>query len=99
MKTEAGACRCPTCGEVREVSPMPLSVTCVLTERCTQKCAMCGYHGSDEPRDMELSLLDRLLDELRPLPPRSFVLTGGEPTLHPAFEQVLERLDDWPGGP
>jgi MoaA/NifB/PqqE/SkfB family radical SAM enzyme len=60
---------------------------------------MCGYAGAESPRDMPPALLGRLVEELGAAGAarRTLFLTGGDPTLHPAFDEILEPIDAWTG--
>jgi len=89
---------CSQCTAPLKVAPLPVSVTCVLTERCNQRCGVCGYPlRSEAPRDLPVSVLQGVLEELSVSPNTTVVLTGGEPTLHPEFERILELLLSFPG--
>ncbi|NND98003.1 MAG: radical SAM protein [Pirellulaceae bacterium] len=71
--------------------------TCVglveLTDRCNLSCPMCfassGPHGKDHPLEDVIASLDRLIE----CEGRAEVcqLSGGEPTIHPQFEQIVDE--------
>jgi hypothetical protein len=67
-----------------------------LTYRCNLGCRNCNRSCTQAPSDLEISLeaIDAFL--ARSLALRiaweRIRLLGGEPTLHPRFEQILERL-------
>jgi MoaA/NifB/PqqE/SkfB family radical SAM enzyme len=60
-----------------------------LTNRCNLKCQHCfsGRHGGKD--DLPLSVLRSVLDEARPLGFDHISFTGGDPTLHREFAEVL----------
>ncbi len=60
-----------------------------LTDRCNLRCGHCidarhGGHG-----ELPLSLVDRLLDQAKPNGFDELSFTGGEPTLHRQFFEIL----------
>jgi radical SAM protein with 4Fe4S-binding SPASM domain len=60
-----------------------------LTEACNLRCRFC--YNSLEPRYIEEGKAIALLDALAAQGVMEVVLTGGEPTLHPAFVTIAER--------
>jgi radical SAM protein with 4Fe4S-binding SPASM domain len=64
-----------------------------LTLRCNMACTHCGSLAG-QPRADELTTDEclRLADQLIELRCGRITLTGGEPTLHPAWDQIAERL-------
>lgn len=77
----------------------PISVELSLTNRCNLKCVWCS-DGDLRKRQGVQSTLDettlwRLFDDLKAGGTAGVVLEGGgEPTLHPAFDRVVERLGE-----
>ena len=67
----------------------PLLSLVELTLRCNLRCIHCGS-TSGKPRDGELrdDELFRLIDELAALGAEELVFLGGEPLLHPRWEQL-----------
>lgn len=74
----------------RAMSSLPL-VTLHLTERCNSRCISCDYwrHGK---RDLSLATIERLLPELRTLGTHIVLISGGEPLIHPLWQQIAELL-------
>ena len=76
-----------------------LSAALELTAACNHRCAFCSNAWKNPrapPRPTsraELSAAEwaRVMDVLYDLGVREFVLTGGEPTLHPGFADVLRH--------
>jgi len=60
-----------------------------LTNRCNLHCQHCfaGRHGGSD--DLRLDIFCRILNEARASGFDHLSFTGGEPTLHPRFEEVL----------
>lgn len=69
---------------------LPL-VTLYLTERCNSRCISCDYwrHGRV---DLPPELIDRLIPELVQLGTQTVLISGGEPLMHPRWEQAAMRL-------
>lgn len=64
----------------------------VTTLRCDLKCEHCLRGFPKERPDFPLELLDKLLTEAMPFGARHVALTGGEPHLHPRFEQMVDTI-------
>ena len=69
-----------------------------ITELCDMKCAFCprssGYPNSN--LNMSLNTLDVIVEHAKELKGVSFHISGrGEPTLHPRFSDVLDKLSDF----
>jgi len=60
------------------------------TSRCNQACPFCSAPRHDEPEPEILWACLRMVDDL--LPGAMLSLTGGEPTLRPAFLQEVEAV-------
>jgi len=65
-----------------------------LGEQCNNKCPMCSNSGRPEAFFPPASDLLRRADFLAGQGLRRVVLTGGEPTIHPAFWSVVTRLGE-----
>lgn len=59
-----------------------------ITSRCNMSCAHCCYNCTAEGKDMSLSTFHKALDICKDIGDTPFI-GGGEPTLHPQFEQML----------
>lgn len=73
---------------------MRVQVYLLLTERCNLHCPHCirkvKTRGSS---DFSSGSLDQLLNQINELFGRhTYVITGGEPTLHPAFCSIVNRI-------
>jgi MoaA/NifB/PqqE/SkfB family radical SAM enzyme len=62
-----------------------------LTNRCNLSCHHCfsGRHGGQD--DLPLTILDRVLAEARLVGFDEISFTGGDPTVHPQFAEVIRR--------
>lgn len=63
-----------------------------LTNRCNLGCQHCYMNAENHPKDPPaMNWIDfiREMDELGVL---KFVVTGGEPTLHPEFENIISEI-------
>ncbi len=63
-----------------------------LGEVCNHHCPMCSNSGRPEGHLIETTELLRRVDWLHDQGLRRVVVTGGEPTVHPGFWPVIERL-------
>ena len=101
-------CACPTDGTPIPVLSLPIAYYLELTPTCNNRCAGCGNvyrhelrvtscesrvtsYGSRAPLDGEewCDLIARLASHAR-----QFKVTGGEPTLHPAFATIVGAIAD-----
>ena len=63
-----------------------------VTNACNRECVHC-LRDKMEPREfLPLSLFKRILDQAYDCGIRHISLTGGEPTLHPAWDELLSAL-------
>jgi radical SAM protein with 4Fe4S-binding SPASM domain len=96
-------CACPTDGAPIPVLSLPVAYYLELTSACHNRCPGCGNVYADE-RDRNRSFFHTpvSLDEtewchlITRLAPHAhqFKLTGGEPTLHPAFAEIIQTVED-----
>lgn len=64
-----------------------------LTDRCQLDCKHCLRDPAQKPLDLSLDLIESVLDQVKRLHGTSHVsLTGGEPTLHPQFLEVIDAI-------
>lgn len=89
-----GASRCPTqCG----LCNMHITHTCVanidLTGRCNLACNICFADSNKhlyEPSVEEITAMLKTLRSTRPAPCTTVQYTGGEPTVHPDFLEIVK---------
>jgi MoaA/NifB/PqqE/SkfB family radical SAM enzyme len=82
-------------------SALPETISLLLTYRCNLHCQMCGQWGERGSlknlppaitrRYLELPLIERLIKEVRSFHP-TITLFGGEPLLHPQWEEVVQLV-------
>jgi MoaA/NifB/PqqE/SkfB family radical SAM enzyme len=66
-----------------------------LTDRCQLDCQHCLRDPAQKPKDIDAALVRRVLAESKALYRTEHAMfTGGEPTLHPAFEDVVDAAVD-----
>lgn len=72
---------------------VPLKVDIELTNMCNLKCKYC-YVDFNKPIDIEnidYKKTIEMLDELKEMGTLFITITGGEPTLHPNFKDILKH--------
>ncbi len=62
-----------------------------VTDRCNLSCAHC-YVGEGKGKDMDVGMLSALAEEFENMGGLRFILTGGEPLLHPRFGEINQLL-------
>lgn len=92
-----GSERCPTdCGLCGAHQSTSMLSQIELTTRCNLRCPVCWANAGATGRVSEMSyeqaveLLEQLRD-MRPIPSSSVQFTGGEPTLHPRFHDIVRK--------
>lgn len=91
--TEVSACpsHCGLCPRHEQHTCLPILE---VTERCDMACPICLVDAGAS-RDLSLAEISRIVEELlrceRQL--NMLTLSGGEPTAHPAFYEILGLLD------
>ncbi len=77
------------------------TVSWLLGRFCNYECSYCWTHGRSNkhdhrPTDMCLRTIDRIKEQARERDFNSFhfSLSGGEPTLHPGYLDILRHLND-----
>jgi MoaA/NifB/PqqE/SkfB family radical SAM enzyme len=64
-----------------------------LTDRCQLDCQHCLRDPARAPKDLALPIIRKVLAEARAVyHAAQIALTGGEPTLHPEFEAVIDAI-------
>jgi uncharacterized radical SAM superfamily Fe-S cluster-containing enzyme len=90
-----GSVRCPTdCGLCGAHQSTSVLSQIELTTRCNLRCPVCWANAGASGRVVELTYdqaIDMLhqLRDMRPIPSSSVQFTGGEPTLHPRFHDIV----------
>ncbi len=64
-----------------------------ITDRCQLDCQHCLRDPAQKPRDADVALFERVLDQAKAAYASSHVsLTGGEPTLHPRLDALVDAI-------
>lgn len=63
-----------------------------LTNQCNLFCKHCFKHNRATPEYLPLKTILEILKKAKPYGVREIGLTGGEPTLHPQFEDIISAL-------
>jgi len=95
-----GAAHCPTdCGLCSQHQSTAVLGNIDLTNRCNLTCPVCfasanqaGYVYEPDFEEVERQL--KALLDCRPIPCTSVQFSGGEPTIHPRFFDVLRRATE-----
>jgi len=61
-----------------------------LTNRCNLKCFHCLRNREAGRADLSLAILEKLLIQAHAYRVKHIGFTGGEPTLHPGFEEIID---------
>ena len=88
-------------GQISMLDKDIFTVSWLLGRYCNYKCSYCWAHGrADEkdhrPTELCLKTIDSIKDQARSRGFNSFhfSLSGGEPTLHPGYLDILDRLSE-----
>ena len=73
-----------------EMRIIEIDITNACTHQCSNCTRFCGHHR--RPFFMDLETFRRAVDSLADFP-RCVGMMGGEPTLHPQFEQMARYID------
>ena len=72
------------------LAALPLAILYV-TDRCNSRCITCDYWQFGQT-NLPVAVAGRLAPELRALGTQVVLLSGGEPLLHPHWDEVAEAL-------
>ena len=77
--------------KLEDFNGLPIWATIEITAKCSHKCKWC-YGGFDGNIDKQLSVSDykKILSKLKELNIIQITLTGGEPTEHPDFDEIVK---------
>lgn len=90
-------CACPTDGAPIPVLALPVAYYLELTPACNSQCPGCGNVYANERTSLSPSLDEKGWRDLivrLASHAHQFKLTGGEPTLHPAFAEIVHTVED-----
>lgn len=63
-----------------------------ITTRCQMGCKHCLGDYTEEGIDMNFDTLKLLCERINEFGPRTLIISGGEPTLHPNFKEYVEYI-------
>lgn len=72
--------------------PYPTVYTLEITQRCHHNCLGCGNVFQHTGQEMSVGSWRKILDKLRPHV-QALRITGGEPTLHKQFDEIIYLID------
>ncbi|MFX1364670.1 MAG: radical SAM protein [Promethearchaeota archaeon] len=67
----------------------PLCIQIEITNQCNSKCLMCERHLDSSANYMKLDDLSRILQSISNYNVKNIIFSGGEPTLHSQFSDIL----------
>jgi MoaA/NifB/PqqE/SkfB family radical SAM enzyme len=75
----------------------PLTLFLEITDACNQNCLFCIQPGkrqieTHESRHMSLEHIEKILHESKTLGAPELYISGGEPTCHPQFLEIMTRV-------
>lgn len=76
--------------KVKRSHRVPLTVHIGLTTRCPNRCLYCSYSTVSRSDRITTARLKPLLDEAYQAGTRRVHFTGGEPLLHPGFDEIID---------
>ena len=77
-----------------EDHPLPIHLVAAVTGKCNLKCSFC-YLLDNKPIDLDFNELKNFIEKLPSL--KSIEITGGEPTLYPQINELIEYTKDFDG--
>ncbi|GEM_PF-6452824 len=70
----------------------PGAMAVEITHKCNLRCKHCYIGTRDNPGTLSLEVIKKLVREMEELGCYQLAIGGGEPTLHPDFEKILEII-------
>lgn len=68
----------------------PISLHLLITDYCVNKCNMCGHWKTNNKKVLSFEILKTIWNEMNLNGGESICLTGGDPVIHPEFNEILE---------
>lgn len=63
-----------------------------LTNRCHMECIHCGEESHRDGEHMDIETLSKSVEFLKRVNPSLVIISGGEPTEHPAILEIIQTL-------
>lgn len=73
-----------------ETIQSPISLHILTTDYCVNKCNMCLHWATPTKKVMSIETLAKIWQEMNDNNGESICLTGGDPVIHPKFNETLE---------
>ena len=74
---------------------MLTNINLLTTHRCDLHCEHCLQGFPKKQLDLPVELLDKLFTEALTFGLKKVGLTGGEPHLHPRFDEIVEKINNY----
>lgn len=68
----------------------PISLHLLITDWCVNKCNMCDHWKTHNKKLLSMETLKKIWKEMNDNNGESICLTGGDPVIHPDFNEILE---------
>ena len=68
----------------------PLSLHILLNDHCVNKCNMCEHWKTKDKKYLSLDAIEEIWSRMNENDGKSICLTGGDPILHPDFDEILQ---------
>lgn len=65
-----------------------------IMKRCNLPCRMCDFWKTKD-EGFDLAFFEKLCQQARPLGVKEIQLTGGEPTIHPSFFEIMSVIQSY----
>lgn len=82
--------------EKNKIPRLPFEGSIDLTYRCNNNCRHCwlwiGENSPEKKRELDFGQWKRIFDDARNMGTREWVISGGEPMLHPEFSEIFDYL-------
>ena len=80
---------------VRKKPASPIAMVFMLNAACNMKCLHCSArnHMGPDRKPLEYAEIIDLADQFVEMGGSAFVITGGEPTLHPRLLDIIDHVD------
>jgi len=81
--------------EGKAFAHVPLDVYFIITRICNFNCSYCIREPMTSlPQEMSVDLFNSICNSFQRLKIRKLIITGGEPLLHPKFDEIIKRIPD-----
>ena len=74
--------------------PYPILLALELTDACNHKCPFCYLSANPTGNNINLKIIDFIIENFANKT-HYIMISGGEPTLHPCFSKIVEKLSNF----